>query len=380
LEGLKALSAGGPQLLSSTWIDAGGEAHFPLATVLERDGIRLGVIGLSARPTAPETRDLVAWREPVEAARAALATLPEDLDLVVALSNLPEEERLAVSRGLPEIAAVLGTRGGEHNAPRMFRAATLIETPSRGRYVTVIRLRLGASAGAALLVEEAPVGLLKVWEDLRWNVSQRQIAPDDLEALSAMEERLAIMGAQLELAGRGLNLALVEDRPLGASLDAESEAGRLVEAFLGEVVQRATDTVSQADTQDPQTPLFSTASGCVSCHLSQFTQWTFHAHKEATQRLQVREKAQNPECLSCHSTAFGEPGGFGEPSQFNLSRFGGVQCEVCHGPLVGHPHHSEHAPLLPDEQTCLRCHDEANSPEFDYTSYRNRLSCIKSRL
>ena len=73
------------------------------STVLERDGLRLGVIGLSA---APSTDSGLTQRDPVEAAQSALAGLPEDLDWIVAVRNLDEDDAAKVAdevRGLSVI-------------------------------------------------------------------------------------------------------------------------------------------------------------------------------------------------------------------------------------------------------------------------------------
>ena len=44
----------------------------------------------------------------------------------------------------------------------------------------------------------------------------------------------------------------------------------------------------------------------------------------------------------------------------------------------GHPHDPDVQPSRPDVTVCLRCHDEANSPEFDYPSYLPRGSCVET--
>jgi len=88
-----------------------------------------------------------------------------------------------------------------------------------------------------------------------------------------------------------------------------------------------------------------------------------------------RGEAENPECVQCHSTGFGEPGGFAEVDRSTLQTWGNVQCEACHGPLGGHPRDERVSPQPVTEQTCLGCHDPANSPDFDFESYRMAILC-----
>ena len=102
---------------------------------------------------------------------------------------------------------------------------------------------------------------------------------------------------------------------------------------------------------------------------------TFTQHPRAWESLIREGQTDNPECIGCHSTAYGEPSGFGELTQSNILRFKGVQCEACHGPLKGHPNAEDIHPVDITPDSCLGCHDEANSPKFEFEQYLKRASC-----
>jgi len=365
LADLKTISVQGPPLVSATWLDATGAPIFPVSRVLEREGARLGVVGLSAQPEAPETQALVQWRDPVEAAREAVDALPQDLDLVVAVSNLAQGDALRVAREVPGLAAVLSTRGSEHQAPQTTSGAPVIETPSRGRYVTVLRARLASSPSQALVFEGSMVDTLSVLHDLRPGARGSQ------EKSAQVRAKRDEVAAELHAAAAGQNLVVVEDRPLGAALDGETRSSRWITGFLDQVEEKA---VAMAAVEDSG-PAYATTAACISCHMHQFGTWAFSGHKNAWNVLVEREEAFNPECLECHATGFGEPGGFGELTRFNLNRLGAVQCEACHGPLVGHPEDGAIIPQAVTTETCIRCHDEANSPEFDPDRYWESVAC-----
>ncbi|MEE2750063.1 MAG: multiheme c-type cytochrome [Myxococcota bacterium] len=368
-EGLQALSDnGGPKLVSSTWLDESGGTWFPPSAVLERGGVRLGVVGLSAQPLAPEVAGLVGYRSPVEAAREAVSSLPNGLDLVVAVSNLPEVEALAVADEVTGLAAILSTRGSEHEPPRARGETVIIETPSRGRYVTALRMRLGAASGEALSTGGPAVDKFGVLLDLR---SGARGEPENLEARRKILEATEEVESGLVSAGAGRNLVVVEDRPLGSNLDGSAASERVINEFQKTVVEIA---VAVAEREESG-PSYAATSACISCHMHQFGTWAFSEHKKAWQSLVERGQGYDPECLGCHSTGFGEPGGFGELSKFNLNRLGAVQCEACHGPLKGHPEDESVAVAPITEATCVRCHDEANSPDFDYDSYLKKAAC-----
>jgi hypothetical protein len=94
-----------------------------------------------------------------------------------------------------------------------------------------------------------------------------------------------------------------------------------------------------------------------------------------------KDYTADAECLSCHTTGYGQPGGF--VSVAETPKLVGVQCEVCHGPGAGYlkPElmslknknykRSEVVAagmIIPSEELCASCHNE-KSPfykPFDY--------------
>ena len=107
----------------------------------------------------------------------------------------------------------------------------------------------------------------------------------------------------------------------------------------------------------------------------QFAQWTYSDHTKAWQSLISRQQQQNPECIACHSTGYGKPGGLGELTQLNIRKFKAVQCESCHGPMAGHPSDKRIQPEPITIETCTVCHDQANSPDFQFSKYIQKAGC-----
>ena len=120
---------------------------------------------------------------------------------------------------------------------------------------------------------------------------------------------------------------------------------------------------------------YASSGACVNCHSDEFARWTLSGHARAWRALLERDATNNPECVACHSTGFGEPGGLGELTAKNIRKFKGVQCEECHGPMKGHPNDPRAKATPVTEQACLRCHDEANSPDFNYEHYLQQATC-----
>jgi hypothetical protein len=355
--GLRTLS--GTNALAATWRDATGEAPFPAATVIERDGFRLGVVGLNASASG------LTHADPVEAARAAIAGGGE-ADTWVALSNLADADALRVAESVPGLGAVLSTRGSAFDAPRTTRGAPIIETPDRGRYVTVIRLALASDGAAWKPVTGAP------YENLA-RERERVVRLEKAAAIDAAEARLPGLRTQLATVASGHDLALVEERPLGSDLDAPSPLDARIESFKARATEGAAARVSRA----PPVAGYASGAACTGCHdhSERFAAWTLDPHARAYEALVPRGEALNVECIACHSTGWGEPGGNATLTPVAMRTWKAVQCEACHGPLAGHPHGADVTPAPVTEATCVRCHDAANSPQFDFASYVRRISC-----
>jgi hypothetical protein len=74
---------------------------------------------------------------------------------------------------------------------------------------------------------------------------------------------------------------------------------------------------------------------CAACHYSQYRIWKQDKHALGFEILPKKYR-EDPKCLICHTTGYGEPTGYKDASTPHLA---GTTCESCHGPG------SEHAKL-----------------------------------
>lgn len=100
------------------------------------------------------------------------------------------------------------------------------------------------------------------------------------------------------------------------------------------------------------------SSYCKTCHKEEYEKWEKTTHFSATKVLEIDHQERNPECLVCHSTAFGK-GGYPD----NTKDFTGIGCEVCHG--VGKNHPPAKMKVEKGTQSCLKCHTKRDSPFFN---------------
>lgn len=104
---------------------------------------------------------------------------------------------------------------------------------------------------------------------------------------------------------------------------------------------------------------------CRACHEREYTDWLLTPHSIAWDSLEKGEKWRDPECVGCHVTGRGLPGGFTD--QEKTPHMVNVQCEVCHGPGGGHSGGAPAASIDPGimKKICVTCHTGKFVLNFD---------------
>ena len=107
--------------------------------------------------------------------------------------------------------------------------------------------------------------------------------------------------------------------------------------------------------------LYVGAEKCKGCHPSQFKDFESRKFTKAWSVLQMRGKTKDPECLKCHVTGYGQPGGFVSDQATPQLRY--KQCEACHGAgglHAGNPGNADAKKALKsyvsDKNVCIECH------------------------
>ncbi len=106
---------------------------------------------------------------------------------------------------------------------------------------------------------------------------------------------------------------------------------------------------------------------CRGCHVSQFENWSGTKHARSLAALVKTGDQYDPECLACHTTGYGFVSGYG-PGKAGTG-LGEVGCECCHGRGVKHVESGVAMRRQVPEKVCQGCHDEYNSPNFEYKRY-----------
>ena len=73
---------------------------------------------------------------------------------------------------------------------------------------------------------------------------------------------------------------------------------------------------------------------CKTCHEEHVDAYSEWKYSKNFRILEMRGMDHNPECLPCHTTGYGKPGGF--ESVEETPHMKNIQCEACHGPASLH--------------------------------------------
>jgi hypothetical protein len=322
-------------LLSANVVDAAGQAPFKGSIVRKAGRLRVGIFGLSGNqplglPALPG-RDLTV-QDPVAGARAAVSGLRRDADLVIALSQLGLEGDVRLAREVPGIDIILGGFTRQVTpAPRIEGTTMILHSGAKGMQLGRLGLQiLPGREGAWTARAAARGGEARVYD---WTLVPLNTALPDHPSLSALLER-----HREELRSRSLaEQALAPPPP------------------------------------PPANPAYVGAAACGSCHPAQLRQWAASKHATALAALERKRQELNPECVRCHVTGYGDPGGYrpGAASGVGVD-LGNVQCEACHG--FGREHRGRgRIRGSVSETICRRCHSTENSPTFKYEPYLKLL-------
>lgn len=115
------------------------------------------------------------------------------------------------------------------------------------------------------------------------------------------------------------------------------------------------------------------AKRCAGCHFKEFATWKKTPHSKAYEAMAkgAPKHAGDPECLKCHITGYGIPGGYKGESTPDLV---GVSCEACHGPGSKHEE-------VAKKYVNVKVLDEAQKKEVSSTINRvGAETCIKCHL
>ncbi len=319
----------------------GASAHFPFlstnlvrkksglpwrepATIIVAGQLKIGVLSVtrynpSLRLGSVDGERIVSER-PQVALERELPSLRKECDLIVLMAALPLEDARVLARQVEGIDLILGAHGEQITYSPMIEGRTrIIYGGHEGKHFSQIEIYRGLTG--ALSIEVTTVQL------------RETIKPDPV-----MERLIVEVLAEAQEAEQ-LHLTAIDP-----SAGASGSSSR----FVG-------------------------SGRCSACHSDIMLEWSESRHAKAMATLERRGNAgTKPQCISCHVTGYGEPGGF--TSAAKTPHLLNVGCESCHGPGASHVANPERAYGKITLSTCTGCHTSVMDPDFDFYSDRVAVS------
>lgn len=329
----------------------------PKYRILETPAGKIGVTAILGEEFRAEvSNEEIVTAPAAEALKEIAPLLREQCQWCILLSHATREESRTLASEFPQFDFVVTAQGAPEPPAEAVRVARA-DNP-RGDTLLLEVGHKGSHAAVIGLYDDAPAWRYqRVPLDSRFKDSEAM-----LQLMVAYQDQLRGEGFE------GLQL-----RPLVHPIadDAEDPRGR----FVG-------------------------AKKCGECHKKAYEKWAASPHHHATDTLlnvKPTPRHFDPECLSCHVT--------GWDAQAYLPYVGGYEgldetphlmgngCENCHGPGASHAEAEEargarrNLALLEqfrsemrrtratiEEQTCTKCHDLDNSPQFDFSTYWPKIA------
>jgi hypothetical protein len=320
--------AGLPIICANLYRD--GARVFPSFVIKRVGGARVGFVALLAE----QPRDLgdLEIRDPAREGREALDEMHGKCDCIVLLAHMGREKLLAILPSLEGADIVIRGHAGDEEKER----GTCVDTPvavaepadvpvffagAYGKDLGVVMLA-GIRGKRPAVVESALIHL-------------GASVPDD----SATARELASYREEERLKQKELQLS--------RTLARDARTGRVLDRYLGVDI-------------------------CRRCHGELMPRFISGRHFRAFETIRQRGQETNPQCLACHTTGYGKPGGYDpETEKTGAPYLLGVQCEACHGPGTAHARDGSYARAA--RESCRACHTSQWSPDFDFETYWSRL-------
>lgn len=306
-------------LVSANLLDAGtGRPALDPYRVTRVGGVTVGVFGLiSDKVDLGPSRDSLKVDAPVATAKRVVAELrKKGATVVVLLSQLGKVETEDLVTEVPGIDAAIAGR----NVPLL----------QKGRMVGSTVVAFGGEQGQYLGRTVLTLG------------SGRRV--------TSGENEMVMLGPEV---GEQADVAAVV-KTFEDSFNAKKR-----------VLEKEQAAARAAQVLEQSADRFVGGEVCARCHADEAKQWATTAHARAFDTL-VRDQKENvADCVPCHVVGFKEPGGY--VTAQSSPQMTHVQCESCHG--MGTKHEAYAAKRRPvGEDTCVRCHNAANDPDFDYAA------------
>ena len=141
-------------------------------------------------------------------------------------------------------------------------------------------------------------------------------------------------------------------------------------AFITLILVLAHHSPGQGNEQN-SADIFVGSLACKECHPGEYENFMTYAKKSVSfqsieRRMKHLTSEEIRECYPCHTTGYGQPGGFVSPEETPHLKNAG--CEVCHGPGAEHARTGDPVEIIGvmSKKDCEKCHISERVKAFKY--------------
>lgn len=366
-----------------------GTAAFDAFTLVDRGGLKIGIIGLSPPIGDKAQAHLVYERNgltatPVRPAleKASKAARKAGAEVVVALMHTGQQVAKEALDATPartvDVAIVAHDRLSGRLALSHQGRSAWVAAGARGKWLVAVELRVFDGATGVM-----NAGALEAQKKTIETIDQRiaayetgdagaadpavaeKVAADRKATVGRLKRRRARLVAELaQLDTAGKNLVSGELIPLDVSLPEDPKMLARYRAYQ----DRLFEVNSGVPPPDRAELRYTGNGGCKGCHAAAMKQWLTTKHAKAWETMVRTRQTGNLDCIPCHVTGFDRRGG--PRSLHGLQKFADVGCESCHGPGSAHAKDPkvpmDYGRTVP-EKVCAECHRaQEDQKPFNY--------------
>ena len=373
-------------------LTAGGALPVAAPRLVKVGNESIGVFGVVDPAQVPA----LGAGDPAAAARAAVDDLRKrGAARVVGLATMSRKDAVQLVRTTPGIDVMVVGLGTQAPEPKDVRARAeqvgdtwMVFPSNRGQVVSRFEITLRPGGGALVdAVGEAAAADLRHELDGKLALIDEELArfakdPTADPAFVAQHraerdrmaaEREALGKTPLRVPARGSWFQLAQVRIAKAlACDANVVTAKQGYARAAGEANVAAARGKPPVAVPPGTATYVGTEACSDCHPDQVAFWKDTRHAGAWKTLEKVDKQFDFDCIACHTTGWGDPGGASMAANELLRD---VQCETCHGPGSIHVDADEEMMkqtirLAPEVDFCAgRCHTPEHSDTFERTAY-----------
>ena len=296
-------------LITSNVKDAEGQEFLPTHCIAKLGDQRVAIAGVLSKKYAREGLQI---ENPRDSLMRLIQSLKGQFDQLLVLAYLPEEELEQLVSQVPEADMIVGGPTRQSISPRRAGPAIWGATTNKGKFLVHLHRSTGKEPWDGKIVE-----------------LNDEIADDATQTKNLKRFRDELARIDFTADQTGFTPVLSTDIPANFQV-------------VG-------------------------TEACQKCHPNDCQQWSQTRHGHAWQTLVDKQSQMDPYCQHCHTTGYGQPGGFRSVALGQLRQ--NVGCESCHGPGQAHVLRPATHTIYDARDRCLQCHDHENSPKFNYDEF-----------